>query len=126
MSDADTTMKTPKHDSMKTPKHDWSRLEAMTDEQTHAAALNDPDAQPLTEKDFARMRPVSRAKTLRRALGLTQEEFAARFQIPLGTLRDWEQGRAVPDQPARAYLKAIAGDPEAVRRALLVGAPQPR
>lgn len=126
MSDADTTMKTPKRDTRKTPQHDWSRLDAMTEEQAHAAALNDPDAQPLTEKDLARMRPVPRARTLRRALGLTQQEFATRFQIPLGTLRDWEQGRAEPDQPARAYLKAIAGDPEAVRRALLVAAPEPR
>jgi len=61
---------------------------------------------------------VPRAKTLRRALGLTQEEFAARFQIPIGTLRDWEQGRAEPDQPARAYLKVIAADAAAVQRAL--------
>jgi hypothetical protein len=38
---------------------------------------------------------------LRRALRLTQEEFAARYQIPLGTLRDWEQQRAEPDRPAR-------------------------
>jgi len=57
-------------------------------------------------------------RTLRRALGLTQEEFAARFQIPLGTLRDWEQGRTEPDQPTRAYLKVIARDPEGLRRAL--------
>ena len=64
------------------------------------------------------MRRVPRVKTLRRALRLTQEEFAARYQIPLGTLRDWEQQRAEPDQPARAYLKAIAGDPEGVHRAL--------
>jgi putative transcriptional regulator len=41
-------------------------------------------------------------KTLRRALGFTQEEFALRYQIPIGTLRDWEQGRTEPDQPARA------------------------
>jgi len=102
----------------KTAKHDWSRLDAMTDAEVRAAALRDPDAQPLTEERLAGMRRVPRAKTLRRALGLTQEEFAARYQIPLGTLRDWEQGRAEPDQPARAYLKAIAGDPEAVRRAL--------
>jgi putative transcriptional regulator len=27
-------------------------------------------------------------------LSLTQEEFAARFRIPLGTLRDWEQDAA--------------------------------
>jgi putative transcriptional regulator len=90
----------------------------MTDEEVHAAALADPDAQPLTEEDFARMKRVPRAKTLRRALGLTQEEFAARYRIPVGTLRDWEQGRTEPDQPARAYLRAIAGDPEGVRRAL--------
>jgi hypothetical protein len=52
------------------------------------------------------------------ALGFTQEEFAIRYQIPLGTLRDWEQGRTEPDQPARAYLKVIARDPERVHRML--------
>jgi putative transcriptional regulator len=50
-------------------------------------------------------------------LGFTQEEFAVRYQIPLGTLRDWE-GRTEPDQPARAYLKVIARDPERVHRML--------
>ncbi len=107
-------------------KTDWKRLREMTDAEVHAAALSDPDAQPLTEERLARMRRVPRAKTLRRALGLTQEEFAARYQIPIGTLRDWEQGRAEPDQPARAYLKAIAGDPEAVQRALQTATPVPR
>src|SRR5208283_5064465 len=101
---------------------DWPRLRAMRDEQVRAAALSDPDAQPLTDADMARMRLVPRVKTLRRALGLTQEEFAARYQIPLGTLRDWEQARAEPDQPARAYLKAIAGDPQDVERALKASA----
>ncbi len=110
MSDADIMTKTG--------KHDWSRLDAMRDAEVHAAALRDPDAQPLTDEKLAQMRRVPRTKTLRRALGLTQEEFATRYQIPLGTLRDWEQGRAEPDQPARAYLRAIAGDPEAVQRAL--------
>jgi putative transcriptional regulator len=103
---------------MKTVKHDWSRLDAMTDEKTHAAAVNDPDARPLTEADFARLRPVPRVRTLRRALELTQEEFAAQYHIPLGTLRDWEQGRSEPDQPAKAYLTVIARDPEGVKRAL--------
>ena len=83
-----------------------------------AAAARDPDAPPLTEADFARMRRVPRVKTLRRALALTQEEFAARYRIPVGTLRDWEQGRTEPDQPARAYLTVIARDPEGVFRAL--------
>jgi putative transcriptional regulator len=100
-------------------------MRAMTEDDIHAAALNDPDAQPLTAESIARLRPTPRTKTLRRALGLTQEEFAGRYQIPLGTLRDWEQGRAEPDQPARAYLKAIAGDPEAVQRALQSAHPAP-
>jgi putative transcriptional regulator len=64
------------------------------------------------------MKRVPRIKTLRRALRLTQEDFAARYHIPLGTLRDWEQGRCEPDQPARAYLTVIARDPEGVKHAL--------
>jgi len=93
-------------------------LPRMTEAEIHAAAMSDPDALPISDKDFARMKRVSRAKTLRRALGLTQDEFAAKFHIPIGTLRDWEQGRSEPDQTARAYLTAIAGDAPAVERAL--------
>lgn len=100
-------------------------MRQMTDEEIHAAAILDPDAQPLTQERLAGMRRVPRTKALRRALGLTQEAFAARYQIPLRTLRDWEQGRTEPDQPARAYLRAIAGDPEAVQRALMSGVPKP-
>jgi putative transcriptional regulator len=99
-------------------KTDWTRLAAMTEEEVEAAALADPDAQPLTTADSARMKRVPRIKTLRRALRLTQEEFATRYHIPLGTLRDWEQGRCEPDQPARAYLTVIARDPEGVMHAL--------
>ncbi|MGO9486440.1 MAG: helix-turn-helix domain-containing protein [Rhodomicrobium sp.] len=102
---------------MKT-KHDWTAFDALTDEQIHAAALADPDAQPLTEERLAKMRRVPRSKSIRRALGLSQEEFATRFHIPAGTLRDWEQGRCEPDGAARAYLTVIAREPELVRRAL--------
>jgi putative transcriptional regulator len=99
-------------------KHDWSRLDAMTEAEKHAAALSDPDNRPLTEEDMKRMKRTPRAKIIRRALGLSQEDFAARYHIPIGTLRDWEQGRVEPDQAARAYLTVIARDPEAVRKAL--------
>jgi hypothetical protein len=44
---------------MKT-QHDWSRLDAMTEEQRHAAALADPDAQPLSDADMDRTRPTPR------------------------------------------------------------------
>ena len=90
----------------------------MTPEAIERAARADRDAQPLTEMDLRRMRRTPQAKIIRRALDLTQEEFAARYHIPLGTLRDWEQGRAEPDQPTRAYLTLIARDPDHVNRTL--------
>jgi putative transcriptional regulator len=99
-------------------------MRPMTPEEVEQAARADPDARPMTAEQLAKARRIPRIKTLRRALGLTREEFAARYKIPLGTLRDWEQGRSEPDQPARAYLAVIAHDPEGVRRALEGGADQ--
>ena len=93
-------------------------IRSMTEEEIHAAALSDPDARPMTEAELRNARRVPRVKTMRRALKLTQEEFAARYHIPLDTLRDWEQGRSEPDQTAKAYLKAIAVNPEAIYQAL--------
>jgi putative transcriptional regulator len=90
----------------------------MTPSAIERAALADPDARPLTGADLKRMKRTPAAKIIRRALGVTQEEFAARYHIPLGTLRDWEQGRAVPDQPARAFLMVIARDPDGVQETL--------
>ncbi len=78
----------------------------------------DPDNPPLTHKRMTSMARTPHVRVLRRALGLTQQEFSTRYQIPLGTLRDWEQGRATPDLPTRAYLKVIARNPEAVQKAL--------
>ena len=103
---------------MKKTKHDWSRADAMTDEEIHAAALADPDAQPLTPEREARMKRTPQVKIIRRALDLSQEEFAERFRIPLGALRDWEQGRKDPDAAARAYLVVIGRNPVAVSEAL--------
>jgi hypothetical protein len=54
-------------------KHDWSRLDAMTEAEKHAAALSDPDNRPLTEEDMKRMKRTPRATIIRRALGLKQE-----------------------------------------------------
>ncbi len=96
-------------------------MRPMSEEEIATAAAADPDARPMTSEQMQTARRVARVKTLRRALGMTQEEFATRYHIPLGTLRDWEQGRSEPDQPAKAYLKAIAGDPAAVLHALEIG-----
>lgn len=108
---------------MTNSKADWSKADAMTDEAVLKAALADPDAQPLSDESLRGMRPTARSAIIRRALGLSQEEFAARFHIPIGTLRDWEQARKEPDAAARAYLTVIARNPDAVARALAL-APQ--
>jgi putative transcriptional regulator len=97
---------------------DWARINAMTDDEVMAAALSDPDAQPLTQEQLARMRRVSRVKVLRQRLDMTQAQFAEAFHLPITTLRDWEQHRSTPDAPARALLLAIERDPEAMRRLL--------
>jgi putative transcriptional regulator len=98
---------------------DWAAVGALTDEAIHAAALSDPDAQPLargTDEEMAKhgLIRIPNVKKLRESLGMTQEAFAAAYRIPVGTLRDWEQGRKRPDAPARAYLMVIARNPRAV------------
>jgi putative transcriptional regulator len=102
---------------LKAVKHDWSEFDALTDAEILHAARSDPDAQPLSDEQLRRMKRPN-PKVVRQALGLSQEAFAERFRIPLGTLRDWEQGRVEPDQAARAYLMVIARNPRAVRKAL--------
>lgn len=97
---------------------DWAQFDAMSDEEIMAAALSDPEAQPLTPGQLAKMRRVSRVKVLRQRLGMTQEAFAQAFHLPITTLRDWEQRRSTPDAPARALLLAIERDPEAMKRLL--------
>jgi putative transcriptional regulator len=101
-------------------KFDWSALDAMTEEERRAAAKADPDARPITAADVAAglVPLVPRTRTLRRALRLSQEEFADHYCIPVGTLRDWEQGRKEPDAAAKAYLDVIASMPDLVRKAL--------
>jgi putative transcriptional regulator len=76
------------------------------------------DPKPLTERDLARMVRITAVKRLRIELGLSQTEFAERFHIPVGTIRDWEQRRSEPDQAAQAYLKVIAADAAFVERTL--------
>jgi putative transcriptional regulator len=92
---------------------DWAKVAALTPEEVHAAALADPDAQPLP-RDMRGLTHIPNVKKLRERLTMTQEQFAAAYRIPLGTLRDWEQRRKFPDAPARALLLVIERDPEGV------------
>jgi putative transcriptional regulator len=95
-----------------------ARLDAMTDEELTQHAVDDPDNPPLTEEELERGVLGRRVRLARQATGLSQVEFAARFQIPVATLRDWEQGRRKPDATSLAYITVIEREPEAVERAL--------
>jgi putative transcriptional regulator len=53
-------------------------------------------------------------KDIRDSFGLTQVEFAAMLGISVRTLRNWEQGRRVPEGPARVLLQVAAKHPAAV------------
>jgi putative transcriptional regulator len=55
---------------------------------------------------------------IRRKLGLSQKEFAARYGFSFGRVRDWEQGRSNIDGPSRVLLTVIEKEPEAIERAL--------
>lgn len=57
-------------------------------------------------------------KALRIKLRLTQEQFAAKYNLNVARVRDWEQGRSRPDSAVRAYLTVIEQEPAAVDRAL--------
>lgn len=96
-------------------KIDWAAVDAQTDEDIARNIAGDPDAAPiLTEAETA----SAIARAVRKRLGISQAEFSARYHVPIGTLRDWEQNRKQPDAPALAYLRVIAREPTMVARAL--------
>ena len=105
-------------DPKRPPKADWSQFDAMTDKGRNAAAKSDRDFPRLTTVQLRQFRRRVDVRALRQKLELTQEQFAARFNLPLGTIRDWEQGTHRPDRAAQILLKIIANEPDAVVRAL--------
>ena len=93
----------------------WAAIDAQTDEDIARNVADDPDAASiLSEAETA----SAIARAVRKRLGISQAEFSARYHVPIGTLRDWEQNRKQPDAPALAYLRVIAREPGVVARAL--------
>ena len=97
---------------------DWKRLNAMEDAAIEADAAGDADNPPVTDGELQQFRRVPDLKQIRNKLKMTQQQFATNFHVPLGTLRDWEQGIGRPDTAANAYLRVIATIPAAVLEAL--------
>ena len=58
------------------------------------------------------------AAAIRAKTGLSQINFAQQIGVSVATLRNWEQGRRVPDGPAQVLLRMLNQDPNIVRRML--------
>lgn len=93
-------------------RHRSYRLGATTENQINRQKAHD-DLDAL--KDAARY-----ARAVRLKLGLTQEEFSKRIEVPLETIRNWEQGKRCPTGAARTLLRIINQDPRNALRALLL------
>lgn len=105
----------------------WKRLRRTTEGEIARQIAADTDAPETTRADLRRARrvynpPVPNVKAIRHKLGLSQAAFARQFGFSVRTVQQWEQGRAVPDRPARILLRVIEAAPRTVERALAAGA----
>ena len=109
-------------------KVDWRRVSSTTEAEITRQIADDADTAPVfSPAELKRARQVVPApaaenvRAIRRRLGLSQQQFAARYGFSVETLRNYEQGHRRPRGPARVLLKVIASEPDAVTRALLRG-----
>jgi len=82
-----------------------------------AADPADPEDFNVTLEALDRGQRARLIRKTRNGLGLSQAEFARRFRVPVGTLRDWEQARATAPDFAVAYVRVIGQYPDIVARA---------
>lgn len=89
---------------------DANRVDATTEADITQHQAEDDAAAMLDSAKFARR--------VRRRLGFSQAEFAARIDVSLDTIRNWEQGKRCPTGAAKALLKVLDKAPEAALAAL--------
>jgi len=116
----------PSSNEKNDPHIDWSRFGKKTRDQINAEAAEEKAKLGLIG---SRKRLTAHVKgnryeiqtpdvrAIRERLKLTQESFAARFNLSLRTVQQWEQRRATPDMPARILLKAIEQAPDVIAAA---------
>ncbi len=104
---------------------DSKRVRAAKDQDIAKWIAEDPDTAPQlplgTRPRIIYTPPLPDVRRIRERLGLTQAEFAKRFGLSQRTLEQWEQGRAVPDRPARILLAVIERHPRFVERVVVGG-----
>lgn len=96
------------------PKIDRKKIAATTEAEIRRQMREDDQ----DDGDLTGFTPVIPPQVLRKKLGMTQAEFAKALRIPMSTLRNWEQGRVLPDPAARSLLAIVANNPKAALKAL--------
>lgn len=102
------------------PQVDLKRIRSFTDEDIDKMIASDPDTAPdMSNLDWRRVitPKLPDVRAIRRKLHLSQSQFAKRFGFSVRTIQEWEQGRAIPDKPARILLRVIEKSPKTVERA---------
>jgi putative transcriptional regulator len=96
------------------PRLNRAKISATTERDIRRHMVEDGQDPAAPLAGFA---PVIPPQMLRKHLGMTQTEFAQALRIPLATLRNWEQGRVLPDPAARSLLTIVARNPKAALKA---------
>lgn len=104
-----------KRDHLGMTSEDWQRFHSMTEDEIAAAALADPDAQPIPDEQLAKARRPALAKVVRQRLVMSQEMFASTYGIPLDALRAWERHETLPTAAELTYLRLIEREPETAK-----------
>lgn len=79
---------------------------------------NDPEDRDVSVAGLERAHMGRRFRILRHRLGMTQEQFASTYGIPVASLRQYEMARYMPPPAVRSYLKVIEAEPEMAKRAV--------
>jgi putative transcriptional regulator len=82
---------------------------------------NDPEDRDVSVAGLKRAHMGRRFRILRHRLGMTQDQFAQTYGIPLASLRQYEIARYMPPPATRAYLKVIEAEPDVVAKAVAAG-----
>lgn len=78
----------------------------------------DADNPEWTDANTRPLDVAGKLKVVRARLGLSQAGLARLLNIPLASLRNWEQRRTDPDGPARTLIELLHRDPEGIRARL--------
>lgn len=79
---------------------------------------NDPEDRDVSVAGLERGLMGRRIRRLRNRLGMSQDDFARAYGIPVANIRQYEIGRHMPPPALRAYFKVIEQEPEIAARAV--------